>query len=117
MTRLATVLAIAVLTLPFVATAPATASPPSQYYFAEGSTRPGFEETLWLFNSGTASITVTVEYQFGDGASAASRNYTDDAESQKFVIVNDEVGSGKDVSLSVSSVSPFTASRFMDVDT
>ena len=38
------------------------------YYFAEGTTRPGFEEWLTLQNPGTAEITVHAVYQLGEGA-------------------------------------------------
>jgi hypothetical protein len=102
--------------LPFVGAAPASAAPQNTYFFAEGTTRPGFEETLFLLNTAGASITVDVEYQFADGSVPLAKSYSVPAASQRFVIVNEEVGAGKDVSVALTSTAPFTASRFINVD-
>ena len=40
---------------------------PSTYYFAEGSTRPGFEPYLCIANPGEAEAVVAIDYMLGDG--------------------------------------------------
>ncbi len=86
----------------------------SSYYFAEGTTRPGFEEWVTLQNAGSRSISVTASYQFGPGQGAPlTKSYQVAANSRSTIYVPGEVGPGKDVSLRLDSESPFLAERPM----
>lgn len=71
------------------------------WYFAEGTTRRGFEEWLCLMNPGPET-TARLEYMFTDGQSEV-RTYTLRANARTTLSVNDEVGPEKDVSVSVRS--------------
>lgn len=73
-----------------------------QYFFAEGTTREGFDEWICLCNPNGGDGTVYVNYIFGDGTSQAEY-YTVMANSRRTISVKDEVGEGKDVSLQVIS--------------
>ncbi len=84
--------------------------PANTYYFAEGTTRPGFEEWLTLQNPGNAAIDVSAKYQEEDG-NVVTRVYRVEAGSRRTVYVPEEVGVGKDVSVQLSSESSFLAER------
>jgi hypothetical protein len=91
-----------------------TTSLAKQYYFAEGTTRPGFEEWLTLQNPNPTPITINATYLLGPGQGAPiTKSYTFDSERRFTVYVPDEIGTGKDVSVSLSSSSPFLAERPM----
>ena len=45
------------------------------FYFAEGTTRPDFAETLYFLNPGPSGIVVDVEYNFADAAPPVFRQY------------------------------------------
>ncbi len=84
------------------------------YYFAEGTTRPGFEEYLTLQNLNSAAIQVDATYLLGNGqGSAITRSYRVGARSRLTVFVPEEIGWGKDVSVKLSSSSEFLAERPM----
>jgi hypothetical protein len=86
--------------------------PQKQFYFAEGTTRDGFQEWLTIQNPGASPIQVSATYQLGEGQGAAvSKTYAVDAGRRFTVRVADEVGGGKDVSVRLSSASPFLAER------
>ncbi len=84
------------------------------YYFAEGSTRSGFEEWLTLQNPNAFPITVSATYQLGaEQGAPVARNYVVQAGSRSTVNVAAEVGSGKDVSVRLGSGADFLAERPM----
>jgi hypothetical protein len=85
------------------------------YFFAEGTTRAGFEEWLTLQNPGTAEITVHAAYQLGEGT-PVEKDYKVSAATRKTIYVPDEVGIDKDVSVHLSSASDFLAERPMYFD-
>ncbi len=82
------------------------------WYFAEGTTRPGFEEWLCLLNPGEAAAMVRVQYMTS-GSSVLERSYTVGARSRHTVSVNQEVGPDKDVSMRVISNAFVVAERPM----
>lgn len=84
------------------------------YYFAEGTTQPGFEEYLTLQNPGNSPIQVNATYLLGSGqGSAVTRSYQVAARSRLTVFVPNEIGWGKDASVELSSASDFLAERPM----
>ena len=85
-----------------------------EYNFAEGTTRPGFEEWLTLQNPGASPIDITATYQFGAGqGDPVSKTYTVPGGERYTVFVPDEVGTEKDVSVKLVSDSYFLAERPM----
>jgi hypothetical protein len=91
-----------------------TPSLAKSYYFAEGTTRSGFEEWITLQNSGNQAITINATYQLGPGQGAPiDRSYDVAASSRRTLYVPDEVGMDKDVSVYLSSSSNFLAERPM----
>ncbi len=82
----------------------------TSYYFAEGTTRAGFEEWLTLQNPQASAIDVSARYQEGTGT-VTTANYRVEAGSRRTVYVPGEVGADKDVSVALSSASPFLAER------
>ena len=89
-------------------------SPSNQWYFAEGTTRAGFETWLCLANTGGEGAVVTVDYLLGEGQGPnLSVDYNVPANSRFTVNVNEEAGPEKDVSLKVSSTHPVVAERPM----
>lgn len=83
-----------------------------EYYFAEGTTRPGFEEWITIQNPNATAIAVNAFYQLGVGqGEAVNRSYTVDAGSRCTVYAANEVGADKDVSVKLSSGSSFLAER------
>jgi len=83
-----------------------------QWYFAEGTTREGFQEWLTFLNPNLEPVELTVTYAF-PGSEALKRNYSVDAESRLSVEVEGEVGPERDVSVSVSSPLPIMVERPM----
>jgi hypothetical protein len=85
-----------------------------EYFFAEGSTRPGFEEWMTLQNPNPAAITVQASYQLAAGqGEVVYRSYGVAAGSRLTVFVPDEVGTDKDVSVQLFSDADFLAERPM----
>ena len=85
-----------------------------EWYFAEGTTRGGFDEWLCLQNPSAAPIQVTATFMFGPGQGAnQTETYTLDPTSRTTFKVNDLVGAEKDVSIKLSSASDFIAERPM----
>jgi hypothetical protein len=80
------------------------------WYFAEGTTREGFEEWLCLANPGAADAEVEVTFIFSDG-DAVTLPYTVPAWKRHTVDVNATVGTGKDVALRIESDQPIVAER------
>jgi hypothetical protein len=71
-------------------------------YLAEGTTRPGFEEWLTLYNPWDEECAATVEYMIADAANRM-RIYNVPAHTRLTVYVNSEIGSDHDVSVYVTS--------------
>ncbi len=89
----------------------------NEFYFAEGSTRTGFAEYLTLQNPSSSPIMVDATYQFGEGqGEPVIRSYVLSAEGRATVFVPSEVGPDKDVSVKLTSSSPFLAERPMYFD-
>ncbi|MBN1288234.1 MAG: IPT/TIG domain-containing protein, partial [Actinobacteria bacterium] len=83
----------------------------SSFYFAEGTTRPGFEEWLCLMNPNSVEAIAQVTYMFADGSAPYIKDYLI-ADGSRFTIdVNGEVGTGKDVSVKVESNKDIVAER------
>lgn len=88
--------------------------PSTEYYFAEGCTRTGFEEWITLQNPDTKPITVNAMYQLGPGQGGpVPKTYTVPAESRYTIYVADDVGTEKDVSVKLTSDDYFVAERPM----
>jgi YVTN family beta-propeller protein len=85
------------------------------WYFAEGTTRDGFDEWLCLQNPGNvdAHVTVTCDNASGRGS---SKTVTVSANSRLTVDVNQLAGPNQDISAKVSSDSPIIAERSMYFD-
>jgi hypothetical protein len=87
----------------------------TRYFFAEGTTRDGFEEWLTLQNPWAENINVHATYMLGTGETV-EKDYPVLAERRSTVLVNDAVigvGPGRDVSVLLSCDSPFLAERPM----
>ncbi len=80
------------------------------WYFAEGSTRGGFEQWLTLFNPGPDALKVTVTYVVAEGANR-ERIYALGPRARINIYVNQEVGSGHDLGMEAYSSGPFLAER------
>src|SRR5256714_4652265 len=87
------------------------------FYFAEGTTRPGFYETIWVLNTGPDGITVEIEYDFSDGTPLVSKEYSIPARSTRGIVPGDdeEVGPDRDFALVLRSNERFSAARSIDV--
>jgi hypothetical protein len=85
--------------------------------FAEGCTRPGFDTWLCLQNPGDEEADVTVNYMLGAGqGEAGARSYSVPAHSRVSLLVNNDVGPDKDVSIQVTSSRPIVSERPMYFD-
>lgn len=76
------------------------------FYFAEGTTIPGFNEYLTVMNPNPAPITVDISYYFSDGSAPSTVTRTIGATSRATYSVNsttDGVGPGKSISARVST--------------
>ena len=88
-----------------------------EWYFAEGTTRSGFEEWLTLANPGSQDTTAHIEYLLGAGqGSNTSQDWQIPAHSRATINVNMAVGPEVDVSLHVASGQPIVAERPMYFD-
>lgn len=85
------------------------------WYFAEGTTRAGFEEWLCLGNPGAVDATANVTYMFEDGGEVTVP-YDVPAWKRCTVDVNAAVGPGRDVGIAVRSDQPIVAERPMYFD-
>ena len=87
------------------------------FFFAEGTTRTGFEEWLTLQNPHASAIDVRAVYDFGPGqGEPVEKTYRVQGKRRLTVFVPDEVGWEKDVSIKLSSTSDFLAERPMYFD-
>ena len=89
-------------------------------FFAEGTTRPGFEEWLTIQNPHDYDIKVNATYFFGAGQAATTdASYVVPAKQRLTVSVNQAVGPGKDVSIRLAGddwKATFVAERPMYFD-
>ncbi|MBU4274161.1 MAG: IPT/TIG domain-containing protein [Planctomycetes bacterium] len=86
--------------------------PYRDFYFAEGTTRDGFEEWLCLQNPGDTTATVTITYMLGTGENI-EQVVTVDPNTRNTIDVNSFVGPEEDISCRVSSDVPIVAERPM----
>ncbi|MFH1151204.1 MAG: DUF5719 family protein [Actinomycetota bacterium] len=86
--------------------------PAGNLYFAEGTTRNGFEEYLILRNPGANAADVTIEYLFG-GGSASAQQLVLEPWAGASIRVNDAVGPDRDVSVAIDSSEGLVAERQM----
>ncbi len=82
----------------------------TELFLAEGTTRPGYEEYLCLENPSGTATTVTVNYLTASG-DQPTRIYTLAAGSRSTVFVNGVIGSGRDVSIHLTSGVGIVAER------
>jgi len=87
----------------------------NDYYFAEGTTRAGFEEWLTIQNPGDAQINVHATYNLGTGAPVETDIIVDPGR-RTTVYVPDQIGMEQDASVHLSSDSYFLAERPMYFD-
>jgi len=86
------------------------------FYFAEGTTRDGYQEWICLENPGAAQIDANIQYMLTDG-SVRDQAVTLPADSRTTVDVNRFLGPGVDASAYVTGNGYFVAERSMYVDT
>ncbi len=90
------------------------AYPTDTWYFAEGTTRTGFDEYLTVMNPGDMPATISVDYLLGSGQGASvSESYLVPKKSRYTINVRGEIGSGKDVACLLRSDRPVVAERPM----
>jgi hypothetical protein len=82
------------------------------WYFAEGTTREGFDEYLCLLNPGEAAANVHIEYMT-PGRVNYFQDVTVDPRSRKTVRVSDVVPPGEDIAAMLSSNNAIVAERPM----
>lgn len=87
-------------------------SPRTDWYFAEGCTRDGFEEWLCIQNPTEYKVEVSIDY-FMTGSPAQQKQYSIPPLSRFSVNVNEDVGLGRDVSARVHSTMPIVCERPM----
>ena len=83
-----------------------------QWYFAEGTTREGFQEWLTILNPNLEAVDFTVTYAF-PGSEAVKKDYRVEEESRLSIEVACEVGMDRDVSVSIESPLPIMVERPM----
>ncbi len=87
-----------------------------KWYFAEGTTRSGFEEWVTIINPNDVNMNATVTYCFNEGQPLIKQYYVDN-NSRTTINVNGEVGAGKDVAIQITTPYPVVAERPMYVNT
>ncbi|MEW6554261.1 MAG: DUF5719 family protein [Actinomycetota bacterium] len=81
-----------------------------KWYFAEGTTQPGFEEYICLLNPETTDTRATLAFM-SQGGEIRRLEVNVPARRRQTVFVNEAVGPGMDVSCEVSSPAPLVAER------
>jgi len=84
--------------------------PATEWYFAEGTTREGFETWLCLANPGEEAARVSVDYLLS-GAEKVVRTYNISPHCRLSIPLSDELGTDLDVSASIHSSRPILAER------
>lgn len=84
--------------------------PAREWYFAEGTTREGFETWLCLANPGDVEAEVEVDYLLAGGVDE-HRSYRLSPLSRSTLLLNEVLGDGLDVSSRISSDIPVLAER------
>jgi hypothetical protein len=87
-------------------------SPSTTWYFAEGTTRTGYEEWLCMQNPNGSAVKVDATYLIS-GEPPQTRSYNLGPYSRYTVFVNQEVGTEKDVSVNLTAQAPIVAERPM----
>jgi hypothetical protein len=87
----------------------------TEYYFAEGTTRSGFEEWLCIQNPGGTDINVHATYMLETGETV-EKDHPVPGNKRSTVYVPEQVGEGHDVSVRLTCASPFLAERPMYFD-
>ncbi|MCG2794380.1 MAG: DUF5719 family protein, partial [Actinomycetia bacterium] len=87
-------------------------APQNQWYFAEGTTRAGFDTYLCLQNPNPTEATVNITYIMGDGTTQ-DQGLTVGATTRETIKVNDVIGPDKDVSMAIDSSAAILAERPM----
>ena len=96
-----------------MATLPWGPAPPrSDWYFAEGCTRSGFETWLCIQNPSDTDTTAVIDY-ISAGSYTVRKEYTVPANSRISVFVNGDMGPEQDVSSYVHSRIPIVVERPM----
>lgn len=90
-------------------------APGEEWFFAEGTTRTGFDEWLCLQNPGATPANVTIKYMLETGE-VKTQLQAVEAHSRRTVDVVTFVGRGRDVSMHVTSDAPIVAERPMYFD-
>ncbi|MDD5748070.1 MAG: DUF5719 family protein, partial [Actinomycetota bacterium] len=89
-------------------------SPSREFFFAEGTTRAGFEEWLCLQNPGEGEIRIKCRYILTEGqGETIEKEYLVPPKERLTVSVNNEIGPEKDVSAKLTSSDFFIAERPM----
>lgn len=85
------------------------------WYFAEGSTRPGFDEFLTILNPGAGRANVAVDYVAEGGGATIRRVHAVGPGTRKTVPISgtEEVGPGRSVGMKITSDEPIMAERVM----
>jgi exo-beta-1,3-glucanase (GH17 family) len=85
-----------------------------EFFFGEGTTRAGFQEWLTIQNPNEGPVSVSAVYQLGPGqGDNVNATYSVEGKHRFTVYVPSQVGTGKDVSVKLSSTSDFLAERPM----
>lgn len=88
-----------------------------RFYFAEGTTRAGFDEWLIVHNPSRETITIDALYHLGpEQGEAVFRTYELPPKAIFPISVNAEIGQDKDVSATLTSSSQFLAERSVYFD-
>ncbi|MDY6794526.1 MAG: YCF48-related protein [Actinomycetota bacterium] len=88
-----------------------------EYYFAEGTTRSGFEEWITLQNPNPGTTEVQATYHLGASqGDSVSKTYSLPAGTRQTFFVPSEVGTEKDVSVYLTSEDDFLVERPMYFD-
>ena len=82
------------------------------WYFAEGTTRAGFDEYLCMFNPGGETATANVAF-LTSGGTPVTRSVEVQPLSRSTMVVRSEIGDDKDVSIRITSDKPIAAERPM----
>jgi hypothetical protein len=90
-------------------------APAQSWFFAEGCTRPGFEEWILLANPRDEAVAATVFLILEDGG-VTPVSMSLPARSRQTVSVNRAVGEGRDVGARVEAEKPICAERAMYFD-